>query len=174
MGATLTGYLPGDILFYAKLGSSDLVGTVIEDWTDSEFDHVAIAVSAIQKIESLGLGVTPGGAVVLTPIEENRIAGAFHYSQHAHPFDPDDLAMALGWLHSQVGQLYGWGDIANAFLAKFEHGFSIDVGEHFDCSALATEFLLKAGGIDFGAITNAHEVTPAILAGVLGVKAGQL
>jgi hypothetical protein len=172
LNATLTGYLPGDILFYVGGDTPSFFDQAIELWTDSRFVHVAIAVSAIQKIEAVGQGV------LLDPINEKTIAAAFHYSQKASPFVPANLAKALQWLYAQVGQLYGTVDIVNAVLDKIEHVAGIDHlltlnTPFYDCSALASEFLITAGGIDALAGKDPHTVTPADLANMLKVKPGQ-
>jgi hypothetical protein len=162
MQATLTSYYPGDILFYAKR-PGHLNEEVISAWTNSPFVHVAIAISALQKIEALA------SSVVLTPLDSRAVAASFSYTQHAHPLDPNRLHDALTWLIGQKGNLYGWGDIVNAVLLRFETEVTISVGNHLDCSALGTEFLMRAGGIDLGPLVNPHEVTPAALAKQLGV-----
>lgn len=162
MNASITSYMPGDILFYAQ-GNGSWEDVVISDWTGSPLVHVAIAVSALQKIEALA------GGVILSPIDSRTVAKSFLYTKNANPLVAESLAAALTWLHSQVGQMYGWGDIANAFLAKWEHNFSVDLGEHYDCSGLACEFLQAAGGIKNLLGVNPHEVTPAGLAKLLGV-----
>jgi len=162
MQATLTQYYPGDLLFFAKRPGY-LDEEAISIWTNSPFIHVAIAISALQKIEALANGV------VLTPIDGRAVAASFSYIQHAHPLDPNRLHDALTWLIGQKGNLYGWGDIANAFLMKFETEVTLSVGNHVDCSGLAVEFLQRAGGIDLGLLVNPHEVSPARLAKQLGV-----
>lgn len=164
MQATLTSYYPGDLLFFAKR-AGQLNEEIISTWTDSPFVHVAIAISAVQKIEALAHGV------VLTPIDGRAVAASYSYTQHAHPLDPNRLHDALTWLIGQKGNLYGWGDIANAFLMKFESEITVSVGNHVDCSGLATEFLQRAGGVDLGTLVNPHEVSPAALATQLGVVA---
>ncbi len=162
MQATLTSYLPGDILFFAKR-PGNLNEEAISAWTNSPFIHVAIAISALQKIEALANGV------VLTPIDGRAVAASFSYTQHAHPLDPNRLHDALTWLIGQKGNLYGWGDIANAVLLRFETQITVSVGNHVDCSGLAVECLQRAGGVDLGTLVNPHEVTPAALAKQLGV-----
>lgn len=164
MQATLTEYMPGDILFYAKR-AGQLNEEVISDWTNSPFIHVAIAISAVQKIEALA------GGIVLTPIDGRAVAASFSYTQHAHPLDTNRLHDALTWLIGQRGNLYGWGDIANAFLMKFETEVTLSIGNHVDCSGLAVEFLQRAGGVELGPLVNPHEVNPAALATQLGVAA---
>lgn len=162
--ATVTSYMPGDILFYAEL-PGDVIDTTISTWTNSKFVHVAIAESAMFKIEALG------GGVVRTPIDGRSVAAAYHIHERMQ-VDANRLANALLWLHGQVGQMYGWGDIANAFLAKFEHGFSVDLGEHFDCSGLADQFGVYAGIPELIG-SSPHEETPAQLAQALKVTIGQ-
>lgn len=156
-------YAPGDILFYTAQ-PGNIEDAVIAQWTASRFIHVAIAISPEQKIEALNSGI------VLSPINGRLIAASWSYMQHAKPFIEENLLHALEWLHSCVGQAYGLGDILDAFLMKFENALTLDINNHFDCSGLATEFLIKAGGV--GAlenVTDAHQVTPAGLATLLGV-----
>jgi uncharacterized protein YycO len=158
----ITTHMPGDILFYASI-PNDLIDVAISDWTGSPFVHVAIAISAVQKIEALSNGI------MLTPIIGRNIAASWSYVSHVA--DKDGLAPALTWLQSMLGQPYGYGDAVEAVLYKLEHGIVLDVGDHFDCSALATEFLMKAGGvIQLQNVTNPHEQTPVMLAQLLGVK----
>lgn len=156
----------GDILFYARV-DGNLDDMIISKWTDSPFVHVAVAVSPVQKIEALG------GGVALTLINSRHVAARFCYQEQAHPLVLEDMDAALAWLRTQIGMPYGVGDIINAFWRRWESGLSFDVGGHFDCSALACEFLLKAGGITaLQAITDAHTMTPALLAQALGVTPG--
>ena len=157
-------YAPGDILFYtAQPGNVEDV--VIAQWTASRFIHVAIAISPEQKIEALNSGV------VLSPINDRLVAASWSYQQHATPLVEESLLHALEWLHSEVGQAYGVGDILDAFLLKFENALTFDVENHFDCSGLATEFLIKAGGVGaLESVTDAHQITPAHLATLLGVS----
>lgn len=151
-------YKPGDILFYGQ-GNGVIADKLISVWTGSPLVHCAVAISGAQKIESLLHGV------VLTPVDERAVAAHWSY------VGGDDLQAGLVWLHSQLGQIYGWGDILDAVLWKFEHAIAVD-DTHFDCSALATEFLLKCGGLkQLAAITNPHVITPAALAQLLGVNA---
>lgn len=158
-------YLPGDILFYGSV-KGHIEDMIISGWTDSPFVHVAIAVSSLQKIEALG------GGVALDLIDVRKVKAVYRYSEHAQPLVQENLASALAWLHTQIGKPYGAGDIVNAFWARWEHGISLDVGNHFDCSGLACEFLLKAGGIAaLEQITDAHTITPAGLAKLLGIAA---
>jgi hypothetical protein len=159
----ITQFMPGDILFYAKQ-QGDLADTVISAWTGG-YVHVAIAISAVQKVEALA------PVVAITSINTRAIAASWSYTSHAEPLVAENLHNALVWLIGQKGNLYGWGDIADAFIDKFEHGLvTLNIGDHFDCSALATEFLIKAGGVRaLQNITDPHGITPAKLAQLLGV-----
>ena len=155
--------MPGDILFYGRI-QSDLADTVISEWTGSAIVHVAIAVSALLKVEALG------GGIVKTPIDARAIYTSWYYHKSASPIVAENLSRALLWLDAQVGQMYGWGDIANAALAKFEHSVSIDLGGHYDCSGLATEFLLMAGGVPRLQGVDPHTITPSQLNTLLSVQ----
>jgi hypothetical protein len=153
-------HMPGDILFYAAL-PHDAIDTAISWWTGSPLVHCAIAISAVQKIEALANGI------MLTPIQTRAIAVTWAYGDNPGAY----LLPALSWLHSMLGQPYGYGDALEAVLFKLEHNVVIDIGDHFDCSALATEFLLKAGGVpQLNGITNPHELTPASLYALLTRK----
>lgn len=161
-------YQPGDILFYAAVKGS-LEDSIISHWTDSPFVHVAIATTNGFKIEALS------GGVVATLIDDRPIAALWSYQDHAQPVVQANLQQALTWLSGQLHLPYGWSDIFNAFLHKWEQGLFIDEEDHFDCSALACEFLLKAGGIAaLEDVTDAHIITPALLARRLGVVTGGL
>jgi hypothetical protein len=155
-------YCAGDILFYGQV-SGHLEDMIISGWTHSPFVHVAVVVNPVQKIEALG------GGVALTLIDSRKVAAIYRYQIHATPLVQENLASALAWLHSQLNAPYGYGDILNAFWQRWERGFVIDLDGHFDCSGLATEFLIKAGGVDLGQITDPHGVTPADLAGLLHI-----
>lgn len=156
-------YAPGDILFYTST-PGNIEDAVIAEWTANRFVHVAIAISPEQKIEALNSGI------VLSPINNRLVAAHWSYMQHAAPLVEENLLHALEWLHSEVGQAYGFGDILDAFLLKFEHVVTLDINNNFDCAALAGLFLLKAGGIAaLQNVTDAHQLTPASLATLLGV-----
>lgn len=157
----ISPYQAGDILFFAQ-GNGSIGDGLIRLWTGSKLVHCAIAVSGAQKIEALVNGV------VKTPINTQAVAACWHVAQHNIP--ANNLNYGLSWLQSQLGQMYGWGDIVDDILWKFEHGLAFDVGDHFDCSALATEFLLKVGSVPgLESITDVHVVTPGELASLLGV-----
>src|SRR5229473_700314 len=103
MPATVTSYLPGDILFFIiEKDTGTIVDQAIVEgisaWTASRFIHCAIAVSALLKIEALA------GGVMKTPIDQTKVAASYLYHKHAH-VDAANLATALLWLESQVGQM---------------------------------------------------------------------
>lgn len=147
----------GDILFYGQ-GNGDVADKLIRDWTNSPLVHVAIALSDVEKVEALAHGV------VRTPIMEEDVAAHWQFQTQG-----GSLANGLHWLTAQIGRMYGWGDILDALLWKFEHNVAIDT-QHFDCSSLATEFLLKCGGVPgLEGVTDPHVITPARLAELLRV-----
>lgn len=154
-------FMPGDILFYNSRGT--VYDVAITTVTHSKYVHVAIAISAAQKIESLS------GGVMLTPINNETAARYWSYTEHVPDYDKTQFASALNWLQSMRGTLYGWDDAATAMIEAL--GFNLAVSNnHFDCSALATEFLMKCGGVTgLQNVTNPHIVTPALLANYLGV-----
>lgn len=153
--------MPGDILFYESHGTA--YDTAIIAVTQSPYVHVAIAISAAQKIEALS------GGVMLTPIDNESASRYWSYIDHYPAYDKTRFSSALNWLVGMKGTLYGWDDAANALIARL--GFNLAVTDnHFDCSALACEFLMKCGGVTgLQNVTNPHTVTPALLAGYLGV-----
>jgi uncharacterized protein YycO len=160
---------PGDLFFYKKMTqSSNIVNTIVDNsitsLTQSPYVHVAIAISAAQKIEATFAGVS------LSAITAGRPDFIWSYRDHASVVD-SRLISALQWLTRQVGQPYGYGDIIEAVLYKLQHGLNIEYADHFDCSALAVEFLLKAGGVaEMIDVTNAHQYTPGSLATLLHIS----
>jgi uncharacterized protein YycO len=156
-------YMPGDVLFFTSGSGTDVADKVIEAVTGSNIVHCAIAVSAFFKVEALFSGV------VKTPINYSTVAYNYYLHESANPLVLANITQALKWLDTQVGQMYGYGDVVNALLSKVETGVSIDVGEHYDCSGLATEFLDKCSGTQATTLMNAHNVTPVQLARTLGV-----
>jgi hypothetical protein len=155
-------YMPGDLLFYTH-GENTLADNAIRAWTSSDVVHVAIAESALIKIDAFSHGV------IKSPIDYNTVAFSYYLHESANPLVTENIASAMLWVQRQVGQMYGYGDIVNAVLSKLEHGFTIDIGENYDCSGLSAEFLIKCGGTPVSDIANAHNITPVELARVLGV-----
>jgi len=150
-------YKWGDILFYSSY-PNDIYDTLISDWTNSPLVHVAVAVSSTEKVEALINGV------IISPISSRHVAKVWSYMNTGHSPLTDSFNYALNWLHLQVGNPYGFGDVAEAILYKLEHGLTVEIGDHFDCSALALEFLLKAGGVEqIQEVSDVHIYTPAML-----------
>lgn len=140
----------GDILFYRNKGT--LPDILIDYWegNKNDFVHVAVQVSDTKKIEALFNGVT------ISDVNNSLIAA--HYAL------PDNLNMekGIGWLFTQVGKPYGYGDVLDAIL-------NAPVFEcHYDCSALAAKFLTVCGMSSFS--IKIHMTTPQGLAEMLGVK----
>lgn len=152
----------GDILFYRAI-KGNLIEQIIAKFErkPNPFVHCAIAMSSDQKIEALADGIVQS-RIAFTP------DGIFPYQQRVQ--DHAQLSDALDWLKKQVGQTYGFIDIADAVLSAYERAIFLQ-SEWYDCSALATEFLVKAGGINLGNLSeNVHAVTPQELADQLNVK----
>jgi len=158
-------YMPGDLLFYTH-GESAITDKAISTWTGSDIVHVAIAESALIKVDAFSHGV------IKSPINYNTVAFSYYLHESANPLVTENISRAMLWLESQVGQMYGYGDIVNAVLSKLEHGFTVDIGDNYDCSGLAAEFLIKCGGTPVSDIANPHNITPVQLAQVLGVLPG--
>ena len=152
-------YEAGDTLFY-KSGNGSLEDTIISDWTNSPYVHVAIAVSAVDMIEALSGGVRQ--AALRSP------HALWSYQGNVRD---GNLQRGIDWLLSQVGCPYGFLDVLDAVVEKVESSVSL-VGEHYDCSALATEFLIQCGNVpQLLNVTNPHAITPAHLAKLLNPKA---
>lgn len=151
--------LPGDILFYSE-DSRDIIDVAISDWTQSKLVHVAIAINSLQKIEALGNGI------ILNPIIYDQVAFTCNYGSNPGPY----IVQALNWLNGMLGQPYGWSDIVQAVTYKLVHGLSISIENHYDCSALATEFLKRSGLPIVMNISQPHDITPAKLYTILTGK----
>ena len=67
-----------------------------------------------------------------------------HVILSVHSTEPDGIEKGIAWLTKQVGKKYGWVDIISNAL-KFM-GFPVYIGEkdHWDCSDLATRYLIHA------------------------------
>ena len=148
----------GDIYFYASSGS--VFDRLIARWTGSRFVHVAIAYDDTSKIEMLGQGC------VETAIVASTIGGTWTYPEEGR----DEIAFqkALNWLAYQVGEAYGWNDIAEA-LDKSHRFLWLQTG-HVDCSHLAAEFLQRSGYNVDGLGQDLARVTPGQLATFLHIR----
>ena len=153
----------GDLLFY--IGQSTyLPDRIIRWWTDSPFTHVAIDVGDGQLIHATGTGIVKQAQY---PAPHVR----WRFAENVPTTDADDLDDSVRWLESTVGYPYGYSDIQTAFFAKFRVPFYIVQHQRFHCSALATQFLAFADGLEvLGPLaTDPHRVTPGDLARQLGV-----
>lgn len=149
----------GDILFYS---GSSMEDKLIQMWTHSPINHVAIDLGDNTKVEALNNGIahTP----YYTPFH------TWSYENNVKDKDPADMQKAIDWLKSMVGKPYGWSDIASAADLLNKTIYSVKPG-FYDCSALACQFLIMAGGVDLGPLgLDPHLATPASLAQQLGVK----
>lgn len=157
-------YQAGDILFYAATNGA-IEDKVISDVTSSRFVHVAIALDENRIIEALNNGVS------IDDINIRPIAACYSFVGENQDYDRCMLLSALTWLENMNGKAYGYDDIANALLVRLHLNFAI-TDNKFDCSALASEFLLRANGEipNHPEISNPHVVTPATLAEMLNVK----
>lgn len=104
------------------------------------------------------------------PIGAREPGARWSYWDHTQDRDLVDLNNALEWLKSMIGTAYGVDDVIGAVYEKFFRGFYLVMPRHYDCSALCTEFLIEAGGVDLGELAlDPHQVTPAALARQLGI-----
>lgn len=151
----------GDILFYS---GTSLFDHAIQVWTSSKINHVAIDIGDGTKVEALDSGISR--SLISSPSAYRT----WSYSQHVQDRDPDDMKKAISWLTSMVGKKYGWSDIASAADVFNKLFYAVRPG-FYDCSALACEFLIQAGGVDLGQLSfDPHLATPASLAKQLGVQ----
>jgi len=158
-------FAAGDLLFYLSQG--DMLGWLIATWTRSPFIHVAICLDETYKVEAVQSGVQKA---LIRGNDYNTLGSHWQLQANSKDHDPIDLSEALSWLQGMVGQSYGIQDfLTNA--NPFEKFFYVVSPLHYDCSALATQFLVKAGGVNLcGYDLDPHTVTPADLATCLGVK----
>lgn len=91
-------------------------------------------------------------------------AAVFDYASRSKDVDPQDFAKAMTWLDGMIGQPYGYSDIMTV-ISPFRKFFYVVQLKRYICSALATEWLIKAGGVDLlGFDEDPHNVTPRDLA----------
>lgn len=153
----------GDVLFYT--GRGDIIGKLISWWTNSRFVHCGIDVGSGFTVEAMNQGIVKRAITLWKP------AATWSYNQQVKDRDPEDMANALRWLNSMVGQHYGTLDVFGAAYEKLATSIYLVQINHYDCSALVTEFLVQAGGVDLGNLAlDPHRVTPAILAKQLGIQ----
>ena len=145
----------GDILFYS--GNSEF-DRLIQLWTRSPLNHCAIDMGDGFKIEAQPSGIERNPVNNAIPIK------VWSYTENVKDRDPKDMQNAVGWVFSMIGRRYGWSDILTAVNELQGIIYTVRPG-YYDCSALATQFLIIAGGVDLGELeTDPHLATPASLA----------
>lgn len=152
--------MKGNILFYAYHGG--MFEWFITEATQSRFVHVEVALDDQWAIGALGSGVS----------KHPLVATPYQWSFAEHMKDQSLLANAEEWLVKQVGKQYGIDDIITAGLQSVMHGLVyLGQQDHYDCSDLATRFLIEAGAVEFlgDLAQEPHTVTPAMLAKQLGI-----
>ena len=147
----------GDILFYAPV-KGDIFDALISWYTHSPYCHVAIALNQAEKIEALSSGV------VKTSLFDRPIAALWTFPNVATTLDA-----GITFLTNTLGAGYSYIDIADALISS-SHFYAVEM-HHYDCSALATDFLVASGVAERYLPTqlcdNPHTVTPALLAQAL-------
>jgi uncharacterized protein YycO len=126
-------YQPGDILLYSD--QHDIVADIIQRATHGKCNHAAIVVDASHCVEALAQGIRKDG--IATPYAIGRTSGHLNH-----------LDAGLAWLTAQVGDGYGWLDIAEDGYKVFDPDTAIGatcMPHSYDCSHLALAFLLRAG-----------------------------
>lgn len=149
----------GDLILYRSDGS--LFDRTIVWATHGPFTHVEI---------DLGDGTSVGA-------QDNGIAihryivgrGAVEVSPKA---SKADIEAGLRWTLMQVGKKYGWADIFSNGLKILGIPFDISEPGTYDCSDLATRYLIAANAAaPLGALANNPGlVSPNDLARAFGVK----
>lgn len=164
-------YVPqaGDLIF-VRPGADDWVGNLVAQATGGPYAHVRIRIAADEVIEALPSGIARSFIHPPEPFASDCAAiGA--------TLDADRLAHALAWLVQQVGEPYGFWDIAadamKALLPKWlgsRTPFLVSPRQ-MDCSCLATQFCLLAGyrWLPDALALDATRVSPNDLARALSV-----
>lgn len=121
----------GDLYFY-KGNWSSLDSIAIQLWTGGRRVHVGAEVEDGMMIDALSSGVSRH------PIHRGNY-DVFHSDWITNC---PNLNAGLAFLHNQVGDAYGWGDIIDDVTVKFlPRRFLIRDRHAFDCSDLITRFL---------------------------------
>jgi len=139
--------MKGDILFYTSGGG--LFDRLICWRTRGPFVHCAVDLGDGTVIEShwrTGVRVNPV-----------NYAGSNVYSL---PTTPSNIDAGIAWLHSHVGDPYGYSDILDQFLTLLlPHGLIVSQQHGFDCSDLVARFIQVAGGMELGSLLD----TPSLI-----------
>ena len=151
--------MKGDVWFYRSSGTWE--DRLIAWWTHGVYVHCEVdmgdgtSVGAYSPVV-IRHPVMPGGDVAATGAR----------------CDPSKLDAALAWLASQVGDPYGWtdiaGDAAKPFLPRLPWPAA---RKAYDCSHLALATLLRAGFPAPAAVAaDPATVSPNDLARALGLE----
>lgn len=165
----------GDILFYT--GSHSFFDRLISWWTKSSYVHVAIANDATYQIEARASGI------IRSKIEPEHLGAVFSIRECVMQHDSDiDAALAPGvdkmivlalvWLVGKIGCDYSWSDIGVAIAERYKRHFFFIQPQHYDCSALAAEFLVRVGFQLLMGDYDPAEITPGKLATFLNTSKG--
>lgn len=163
----------GDVLFYYAT-PSDPADAVIVAATGGPFVHAEIDLG-----DGTSIGALSGGVAHF-----RRPAGA-HYAVFATQdhCPAEQMAAGLAWLAQQVGDPYGWADVATAgersAISRLAGLFGrkapplpyLAVPSSYDCSVLACLYLQRCGVPLPPGDNDAHTVTPEELATQLHVRA---
>lgn len=151
----------GDILFYKSRGS--ITDRIIAWFTGSRYVHVGIALDNRNQIEARSNGV------IRSIIAKDRVGAIWKMPDP--PLDAEQLTRALVWLQMNVGKQYSYVAILDSVIEKIYHSAYVVQLNHYDCSGLASDFLMRAGYEDKLATilknTGPDEITPAMLAKAL-------
>lgn len=151
-----TQVIPGDVAFY-KGDVNKPIDHIIMARTKSEIVHVAVVTDGLEANARTIAAVSEGirYEVLGTPYRTWRPVGGY-----------GRLEEGLAFLRSQVGQVYGFADIANqVLLLTGKDPVLLDKSE--DCSDLATKFLWVAGVALPYQLIDTNRVTPGWLATIL-------
>lgn len=155
--------VPGDIAFY---GGGDLPSRIVEWATHSRFSHCAVVIGhsqgRTQQVEAVRRGI------VRSSIRDGQVLAVARVG-HALPA----RARGLAWLAAQLGHPYSFWDIVSDGLGIVSDGRTplLVAPSQYDCSSLATRFLLKAGYALPDALADYPDrCSPGDLAKALGVR----
>jgi uncharacterized protein YycO len=148
----------GDILFVR--GGPGLSDRLICWKTRGPFVHAAVDLGDGTVIEShwrTGVRVNPV-----------NYAGSIAYSL---PTTTPKIEAGIAWLHSHVGDPYGWSDILDNIITLFLPRSLIVSQQHgFDCSDLVARYIDVAGGLELGSLLDAPSlISPNDLARSAGL-----
>lgn len=155
----------GDLAFFPSHGS--LFDKLIELRTgdgDADTDDTLTHVEIVVAVSPDGTRAETIGALAQGIVRHALPAGAILVATGARCL-PERLPAMLTWLGAQVGERYGWDDIASQALTWLDRNGPYVAARHaMDCSHLAALALTIAGyPLPPDLIVNAALVTPASL-----------